>query len=120
MAYNYIVNLNTIINIHEIYKLTQNINQLGSEWVIYLSSKQFHNSVGLNIKNNSTIINCRIFNNQLSLISSKEFDFGLITEMLLDKFRIFKSEINNIKAKYIYFDTQEKKYNEIILPVPVL
>nr|AEX63137.1 hypothetical protein mv_R935 [Moumouvirus Monve] len=120
MAYNYIINLNTLINVHEIYKLIQNMNQLGSQWSIYLSSKQFHNSVGLNIKNSSTIINCRIFNNHLSLISSKEFDFSLITMMLFDKFKIFKSEINNIKVKYIYFDTQENKYNEIILPVPVL
>ncbi|AGF85599.1 hypothetical protein QJ854_gp183 [Moumouvirus goulette] len=120
MAYSYTINLNTLVDVHEIYKVINNTNQLNYQWIIFMSSKQFNNSLGFNIKNNSTIINCRMFNNRLSLISSKEFDFDIVVKMLLDKLKIFKSDINNIEAKYIFFNMKEKKYNNIILAVPVL
>ncbi|QGR53706.1 hypothetical protein [Moumouvirus maliensis] len=120
MAYSYTINLNTIIDVPEIYNVIQDKNKLDSEWLIYLSSKQFKNSVGINIKNNFTIINCRIFNNRLNLISSKQFDFNFVTKILFDKFKIFKTDINNIEAKYISFNTVDKKYTETIIPSPIL
>ncbi|AVL94564.1 hypothetical protein ma178 [Moumouvirus australiensis] len=120
MAYNYTINLNINIDVFEIYNVIHDMKKLDSEWLMYLSSKQFKNSVGINIKNNSMIINCRIFNNRLNLISSKQFDFGNVIQKLFEKFKIFKTDINNIEAKYISFDTVDKKYTETIILSPIL
>nr|WBF71045.1 hypothetical protein [Megavirus caiporensis] len=70
------------LDIYKIYETINNVVKHDSGWYINLSGKQFKNSIGIYLRNNDTIINVRIFPQEIRMISSKDFNQNDILEIL--------------------------------------